>query len=78
MKKDDLIYYSTDLRIELIEDIDAKIKEVETSAAWNNQTDYLVVFTHEWALSEENVIKNISKLAEWAMEDGYEFDFLTH
>lgn len=53
MKKDNLVYYSTDLRIEFIEDIDAKIKEIETSAAWNNQTHYLVVFTHEWELEEK-------------------------
>lgn len=78
MEKDSLVYYSTDLRIEFIEDVDMKINELETSSAWNNQTNYLVVFTHEWELSEERVITNISRLAEWAAKDGYEFDFLGH
>ena len=76
MEKDGLIYYSTDLRIEFIEDIDAKINELETSPAWNNQMNYLVVFTHEWKLSEEDVITNIVRLAEWASSNDYEFGFL--
>ncbi len=52
MKIDDCYFISTDMRMEYVDNIDKKIKEL-SSDSWNNQTGDLVIFTHEWALNLE-------------------------
>lgn len=69
-----LWFVSTDLRTEYVGSVKSKIKEFDTSA-WNNQKDYLVIFTHEWALSVENKNK-VEKFCEYASEKGYKSIFL--
>lgn len=65
--------YSTDFRIEYVDNIDLKLKELNQEC-WNNQTGDLVVFSHEWALNLENKRK-IEKLCRYAFEKGYNFVF---
>lgn len=64
---------STDLRTEYVGSAKEKIKEFDTSA-WNNQKDYLVIFTHEWALNVENQEK-IEQFCKYAKENEYKFIF---
>lgn len=69
-----LYFVSTDFRIEYVDNINKKIKEL-SDESWINQTGDLVVFTHEWALSVENKEK-IEKVCKYAMQKGYRFVFL--
>lgn len=74
MLKDNIYFVSTDLRVEFIRSVDKKIKEFE-SGAWNNQTEILEIFTHEWELNDENKCK-IEKISQWALSKGYDSFFL--
>ena len=80
LKKENCYFISTDLRVEYITDVNQKLKELSTDA-WNNQLNYLEIFSHEWALSVE-VRENIEKICKYAAENGYKFQFfedvLTH
>jgi hypothetical protein len=65
--------FSTDFRIEKIDDIDDKLKELEKS---RNQpySNALILFSHEWALNDK--IKNyLEKCCDYALANGYVFDF---
>lgn len=75
MKKNDLYFISTDLRIEFIKNMKIKEREIENTNSWNNQKNILCAFTHEWELSYENKEK-IEELFEWAKKQGYKFTFL--
>lgn len=66
-------FFSTDLRIEFLKDVDRKIEELQTDA-WNNQLDDLVVFTHEWAV-DDKAKEKIEKLCAYAKKEGYDFFF---
>lgn len=66
-------FLSTDLRIEFITNIRSKLNEL-TTKKWNNQTRYLIVFSHEWEISIE-LKEKTEKLCSWALEKGYEFVF---
>ncbi len=68
-----LSYFSTDLRIENIDNVYKKLKEFN-SDSWCNQLGDLVIFTHEWALNAEEKSK-IEKFCEYAFENGYKFEF---
>lgn len=68
-----LSLYSTDLRVEFIDDIEQKIEEFSTDA-WNNQLNYLVVFTHEWELNDINKEK-IERICKYANENHYSNQF---
>lgn len=72
--RDGIIYFSTDLRAEYIENVDEKLRELKCES-WNNQTDYMVIFSHEWQIDSE-IQKKIEKLCEWAAEEEYSFKFL--
>lgn len=68
-----LYFFSTDFRIEFVDNIDDKLKELK-SDCWNNQRGDLVVFSHEWALNVENKDK-IERVCEYAKNKGYRFKF---
>lgn len=68
-----ITFFSTDLRIEFISGINSKLKELTTDK-WNNQTKYLIVFSHEWEITIE-LKEKTEKLCRWALEQGYEFVF---
>lgn len=73
MVKDELIFVSSDLRIELISDIEEKIIELETDA-WNNQRNDLILFTHEWAV-DDSVKMKLDKLLKYTYNQNYENAF---
>lgn len=73
MVKDDCYFISTDMRMEYVDNIDKKIKEL-SSNSWNNQTADLVIFTHEWALNLETKEK-VEKMCQYAVDNGYRFVF---
>lgn len=68
-----LYFFSTDFRTEYVDNMGAKLKELQKDC-WNNQTGDLVVFSHEWALSMENKAK-IEKICKYACDKGYRFEF---
>lgn len=68
-----LYFISTDLRVELITEIDNKLNEFETSA-WNNQLGDFEFFTHEWII-DESVKNNVERLCEWLEGNDYVFTF---
>ena len=68
-----IYFFSTDLRVEYIEDVENKLEEF-SSSSWNNQLDYLEVFTHEWLLSPE--LKEMTEeICEWQYMNGYDSCF---
>lgn len=67
-------FASTDLRIEYIDSLKSKLKELD-SDSWNNQMGDFVIFTHEWALNIENMNK-IEMLCQYAVDNNYQFYFL--
>lgn len=69
----ELFFFSTDFRIEYVDNINFKLKELDNDC-WNNQTADLVVFSHEWALSMENKNK-IEKVCKYAHDKKYRFSF---
>lgn len=69
-----LTFFSTDIRVEMLQNIYKKIKEFESSS-WNNQLDVFVFFSHEWALNTK-VKKNINILYEYLQNNGYSYSFL--
>ena len=69
MVKDDCYFISTDMRMEYVDNVDKKIKEL-SSNSWNNQTGDLVIFTHEWALNLETKEK-VEKMCQYAVDNGY-------
>lgn len=71
MEKDGCHFISTDMRIEYVENIDKKIRELSTNS-WNNQTGDLVVFTHEWALNPDTKEK-VEKMCQYAKDNDYKF-----
>lgn len=73
MVKDDCYFISTDMRVEYVDNVDKKIKEL-SSNSWNNQTGDLVIFTHEWALNLESKEK-VEKMCQYAVDNGYRFVF---
>lgn len=68
-----LYLFSTDFRTEYVDNIESKLKELD-SDSWNNQTGDLVIFSHEWALSMENKEK-LEVVCEYAKKKGYDFKF---
>lgn len=68
-----LYFLSTDFRIEYVDSVYFKIKELSKSS-WNNQTGDLVVFSHEYLISIENMSK-IEKICNYAMQKDYRFAF---
>lgn len=73
MVKDDCYFISTDMRMEYVDNVDKKIKEL-SSDSWNNQKGDLVIFTHEWSLDLETKEK-IAKMCQYAVDNGYRFVF---
>lgn len=55
--------------------MDNKLIEVN-SDAWNNQRDILVIFSHEWAIGEEDVQREKEEMCSWIMNEDYKFTFL--
>ena len=77
MKDEDLniTFYSTDLRIELISNINEKIKELKTDA-WNNQRDLMCIFTHERMLANVNIRENLESMLRYFFHERYSYSFL--
>lgn len=73
LEVDGIYYYSTDLRAEYIEDIDNKLKELDTPS-WNNQLGCLEIFTHEWAINKQ-IKTTIEKVCEWSSARSYGYLF---
>lgn len=73
MEKDGCYFISTDMRMEYVDNVERKIKEL-SSDSWNNQTGDLVIFTHEWALNLETKEK-VGKMCKYAVDNGYKFVF---
>lgn len=69
----DLFFFSTDFRIEYVDNINVKLDELNKDS-WKNQKGDLVVFSHEWALNTVNRLK-IEKVCKYAQDKGYKFGF---
>ncbi len=64
-----LIFISTDLRMEKITDPILVLQELQTPI-WNNRTNALILFTHEWALNKQ-VKHNIEEFCKYATTHNY-------
>lgn len=66
-------YVSSDLRVEYIDNVERKLDEFETEL-WNNQREYLVIFSHEWAF-DRKVKKDYERIIEFARDSNYSFSY---
>lgn len=66
--------YPTDLRMENIDNIEETLKSL-SGIEWNNRTNILICFTHEWLLSKNKIKKNIRECLEYAVQNNYTFNF---
>lgn len=73
-----LTIFTTDIRIENITDINTTLTNLSSLSYFNKVHD-LIVFTHEWKLTDSTVkdtIKaNIIKIIEFALANDYDFDY---
>lgn len=70
----DVIYISTDFRMEYILDTRGKIEELNTGV-WNNQLHDLVIFTHERMLDSGLIKKRIAAFCNYAKYNGYQMSY---
>ena len=68
-----LEFFRTDLRMELIDDIDKSLAELNTNEL--EKKDILIIFTHEWQLPNEEIKEKLEKCCEFAKNNGYKFDY---
>lgn len=68
-------FFRTDLRMELINDIDKELEKVKNDSEYENKKDILIVFTHEWQLVNEEIKEKLEKCCEFAVNNGYVFDY---
>jgi hypothetical protein len=73
IEKYGLKFISTDIRAEYVDDADRKIAEF-SAPSWNNQRNWLVVFSHEFSLNEKTK-NSVEKFCAYAKENGYSFAF---
>lgn len=69
-----LTIFTTDIRIENITDINATLTNL-SSVNYFNKVHDLIVFTHEWKLTDSTIKANIIKIIEFALVNNYEFDY---
>lgn len=72
---DGVDFFKTDLRMELIENIDEALNELKTNEDLVDNKDILIIFTHEWQLTKEDIKIKLEKCCEFAKNNGYEFDY---
>lgn len=68
-------FFRTDLRMELIDNIDETLEEFYTNTEFEEKNEILIAFTHEWKLGEEDIREKLEKTCEFAFKNGYDFDF---
>lgn len=61
--------------MELIENIDEALNELKTNEDLVDNKDILIIFTHEWQLTKEDIKIKLEKCCEFAKNNGYEFDY---
>ena len=68
-----IVFISTDLRMEKISDASQSIEELQ-NPLWKNRTNALILFTHEWALNRQTK-KNIEEFCKYVSTHGYHWAF---
>ena len=68
-------FFRTDLRMELIDNIDKTLENFYTDTEFKEKNEILIVFTHEWKLGEDSIKEKLEKTCRFAVENGYYFDF---
>lgn len=69
-----IVFFATDLRLELIEDIEKSLKDIDTDE-WIGRRDELIIFTHENYLEQRKIKRKLDKICKYSLENGYVFDF---
>lgn len=70
-----LDFFKTDLRMELIDDIDKELDKVKNGSEYKNNNDILIVFTHEWQLPNDGIKEKLEKCCKFANDNEYVFDY---
>lgn len=70
-----LDFFRTDLRMELIDDIDKELGKVKNGSEYKNKNDILIVFTHEWQLPNDEIKEKLEKCCKFANDNEYVFDY---
>lgn len=68
-------FFRTDLRMELIDNIDETLEDFYTNTEFEEKNEILIAFTHEWKLGEDGIKEKLEKTCEFAVKNGYDFDF---
>lgn len=70
-----LYYFRTDLRLENTEDIEKVLDEFEQNKKFKEKNEILIVFTHEWQLTNSDIKEKLEKCCKFANNSGYCFDY---
>lgn len=70
-----LDFFKTDLRMELIDDIDKSLDELNSNEDLAEKKDILIIFTHEWQLPNDGIKEKLEKCCKFARDNGYSFDY---
>lgn len=68
-------FFRTDLRMELIDNIDETLEDFYTNTVFEEKNKILIAFTHEWKLGEDGIKEKLEKTCEFAVKNEYDFDF---
>lgn len=68
-----LTVFTTDLRMEWIDDVDHALMDLRNSS-WGNKANDLIIFTHEQLLDDETKAK-LERCCQYAADNGYAFEF---
>ncbi|WP_430483178.1 BppU family phage baseplate upper protein [Rossellomorea marisflavi] len=70
-----MTFLSTDIRLESTENVTIELNSRKSNVAYGNKMDGLIVFTHEYLLSDPTVKSKIVACCDFARSNGYSFDF---
>lgn len=69
-----LTFFRTDIRMESITDISATIAALST-VEWANKVSPLIMFTHEWQLSDSAIKSKLESCCQYVVDNRYRFDY---
>lgn len=71
----ELTFFNTDIRLEFYLDNLSEELDKYTEENYNNKNKELIVFTHEWQLSNKKIKANIEKICKYSIDNNYLFKF---
>lgn len=72
---DNINFFSTDFRLENNDNLAKLLENYINDKDYMKKRNILIVFTHEWALSQEITKKNLKIVVDFARKNNYKYEF---